>query len=61
MESNQPDEKTLAMLMVIAGLIRNTNAGTGADSLSNQYERAIENIRLRKYGAKQSLPRSPNR
>ena len=54
MDSNQPDEKTLAMLMVIAGMIKGSNPGTGADHLTTMYERAIDDIRWRKAGAPQT-------
>jgi hypothetical protein len=49
--ANEPDEKTLALLMVIAEMLE---FKSGADGLSTKYERAIDNIRWKKSGAPQT-------
>lgn len=50
-EPNEPDEKSLAVLMVIAEMLE---FKTGADDLATRYERAIENIRWKKAGSPQA-------
>jgi hypothetical protein len=59
MDSNQPDEKTLAMLMVIADMVN--YSGPGVDTLTSKYERAMEQIRWKRSGAPQMPGRSPYR
>jgi hypothetical protein len=49
---DEPDEKTLAVLMVIAEMLE---FKTGADDLATKYERAIENIRWKKRGSPQTI------
>jgi hypothetical protein len=55
-EANEPDEKTLALLMVIADML---DYKTGADDLATKYERAIDNVRWKKAGSPQQLRDSP--
>jgi hypothetical protein len=55
-EANEPDEKTLALLLVIAEML---DYKTGPDGLATKYQRAIDNIRWKKAGSSQQLRGSP--
>jgi folylpolyglutamate synthase/dihydropteroate synthase len=57
-DSNQPDDKTLALLMVVAGIIKDKDHSSGVNHLTTMYERAIEEIRWRRAGAPQTLANS---
>jgi hypothetical protein len=54
METEKPDDKTLAMLMVIAGMLRHTN---GVDHLTTMYERAMKQIRDKQLSGAQATRR----
>jgi hypothetical protein len=55
-DANEPDERTLAMLVVIGGIMKDKEHANGAEYLATMYQRAIEDIRWRKTGAPQAPP-----
>jgi hypothetical protein len=54
MDSEKPDDKTLATLMVIAGMLNYSN---GVDHLTTMYERAMKQIRDKRLPGAQATRR----